>query len=418
MEQRMKRNETIKSDAGMSWEMVRLEDLTENGFMVDGDWIESKDQDPSGNIRLLQLADIGDGYFIDKSNRFINRETSDRLKCTFLKKNDILIARMPDPLGRACIFPFEEENNYVTVVDVCVMRIKKEVDHKYVTYAINSPAFRNKLESQITGTTRLRISGKKLKDLEIPLPPLPIQKRIAEILDAADTLRRKDQALLKKYDELAQAIFIDMFGDPVKNEKGWEVKRLGDVFGSFKYGTNQKSNDNKEGIPVLRIPNVIGNEIDLSNLKYSALELKEIESTKLGKGDLLFVRSNGNPNYTGRSALFLNEGNYSYASYLIRARLKSPNLTLANFIQFALSYKTYRPLILKKATTTAGNYNINTESLKSLSIPIPKQELVDSFFEKMKLKNALSKSIITFKSSDNLFQTLIQKAFKGGLSEK
>ena len=95
----------------MSWKMVKLEELTQNGFMVDGDWIESKDQDPLGEIRLLQLADIGDGYFIDKSNRFINKETAKKLKCTFLKKNDILIARMPDPLGRACLFHFEQENN-------------------------------------------------------------------------------------------------------------------------------------------------------------------------------------------------------------------------------------------------------------------------------------------------------------------
>ena len=76
----------------MKWEMVKLSELTENGFMVDGDWIESKDQDPSGDIRLIQLADIGDGYFVDKSHRFINRETANRLKCTFLKKNDILFA--------------------------------------------------------------------------------------------------------------------------------------------------------------------------------------------------------------------------------------------------------------------------------------------------------------------------------------
>src|SRR5690606_30950896 len=70
---------------------------------------------------------------------------------------------------------------------------------------------------------------KFLKEMEIPLPPLPTQEKIAAILDNADELRRKDQELLKKYDELAQAIFIDMFGDPVRNEKGWEVKKLEEV---------------------------------------------------------------------------------------------------------------------------------------------------------------------------------------------
>jgi type I restriction enzyme S subunit len=82
----------------------------------------------------------------------------------------------------------------------------------------------------------------KFANISVPLPPLPIQKRIADILDAADALRKKDQELLKKYDELAQAIFIDMFGNPVKNEKGWDVKKLGDVFNVASGGTPATTN--------------------------------------------------------------------------------------------------------------------------------------------------------------------------------
>jgi hypothetical protein len=73
------------------------------GLFSDGDWVESKDQDPNGSIRLLQLADIGDGSFIDKSRRFINELKFDELRCTEVLENDILVARMPDPLGRACL---------------------------------------------------------------------------------------------------------------------------------------------------------------------------------------------------------------------------------------------------------------------------------------------------------------------------
>lgn len=84
-----------------------------------------------------------------------------------------------------------------------------------------------KYQNKTTGIINLQLE-RYIEDLQIPLPPLPIQKRIAEILDAADALKRKDQELLKKYNELAQAIFIDMFGDPVKNEKGWEEVMLKD----------------------------------------------------------------------------------------------------------------------------------------------------------------------------------------------
>ena len=71
----------------------------------DGDWVESRDQDPSGEIRLLQLADIGVGKFLDKSNRRVNQEAFERLACREVFPGDVLIARMPDPLGRACVLP-------------------------------------------------------------------------------------------------------------------------------------------------------------------------------------------------------------------------------------------------------------------------------------------------------------------------
>ena len=81
------------------------EALNESQLFTDGDWVESKDQDPNGNVRLIQLADIGVGEFLDKSLKFLTTETAKQLKCTFLEKGDILVARMPEPIGRSCIFP-------------------------------------------------------------------------------------------------------------------------------------------------------------------------------------------------------------------------------------------------------------------------------------------------------------------------
>jgi type I restriction enzyme, S subunit len=87
----------------------------------------------------------------------------------------------------------------------------------------------NLLEEGFKGAGLKHISKGFINNLEIPLPSLSIQKRVVEILDAADALKRKDQELLKKYDELAQAIFIDMFGDPVRNEKGWDIKTIEEI---------------------------------------------------------------------------------------------------------------------------------------------------------------------------------------------
>ncbi len=96
---------------------------------------------------------------------------------------------MPDPLGRCCIFPFDEEEKYVTVVDIAVLRMKINQDINYVKHIINTPQVRHDISLQITGTTRKRITRKKLTRLKIPLPPLAEQQKIAAILDAADSLR-------------------------------------------------------------------------------------------------------------------------------------------------------------------------------------------------------------------------------------
>lgn len=153
------------------------------GLSTDGDWIESKDQDSTGSVRLIQLQDIGDGTFVNKSSRFLTEEKAEELNCTFLSPGDVLIARMPDPLGRACRFP-DIGRQSVTAVDVHVWRKGEHgVDSDFLVYCVNSPEIRQSLQEQASGTTRQRVSGGRLKAQEIPLPPLPEQRRIVRKLD-------------------------------------------------------------------------------------------------------------------------------------------------------------------------------------------------------------------------------------------
>ncbi len=154
--------------------------VARDGIFTDGDWVESKDQDPYGDIRLIQLADIGDRKFLDKSSRFLTRAKAHDLNCTFLKKGDLLVARMPDPLGRCCIFPLDGLDKYVTVVDVCAIRLGTSVvDSKYLMHLINSPRTRADIEALKSGSTRKRISRKNFARIEIPLAPQNEQHRIA-----------------------------------------------------------------------------------------------------------------------------------------------------------------------------------------------------------------------------------------------
>lgn len=166
------------------WAFAQLPDLiTGDGVFIDGDWVESKDQDPNGDVRLIQLADVGDGCFVDKSRRFLTRMRAVELGCTFLNKGDLLIARMPDPLGRACIFPGDKKLA-VTVVDVCVVRGQPEhFSNQWLMYFVNTSAFRDLIHALQSGSTRKRISRGNLSTLGLPIPPRAEQTRIVEKLE-------------------------------------------------------------------------------------------------------------------------------------------------------------------------------------------------------------------------------------------
>lgn len=187
----------------------------ETGIFVDGDWIEKKDQDAKGAVRLIQLADVGPGEFRDKSDRHITVEKADELHCTFLRKGDILIARLGDPLCKACVFPLD--GLYITAVDVAILRIGSDVvNPKYLIYLLNSPWFKDQVKQYESGTTRKRISRKNLDRIEIIFPPLPEQERIvARIeelfsqLDAGVETLKKTKAEIVLY---RQAVFSSVIG--------------------------------------------------------------------------------------------------------------------------------------------------------------------------------------------------------------
>lgn len=198
-------------------------------FVGDGDWIESKDQSESG-IRLIQTGNIGNGVFKDKEDKakFISSDTFSELGCTEIFEGDCLISRLPDPIGRCCILPKLEERT-ITAVDCTILRFNEEIIPQYFVYYSQSRPYSIRIQSKTTGSTRKRISRKNLENIDIPIPSLEEQERIVSELNKINELIRLKKEQLVDYDKLAQSLFYDIFGDPVNNEKGWNVKKLGDV---------------------------------------------------------------------------------------------------------------------------------------------------------------------------------------------
>lgn len=196
------------------------------GLLTDGDWVESKDQDPNGEVRLIQLADIGDGEYLNKSDRHLTYAKARELGCTFLQPGDVLVSRMADPLARACIFPGDTKP-CATVVDACIVRSDGTIAiNEWLRYAINSPQFRGTANSRVAGTTRQRISRKNLQSIDLLVPPVGEQHRIVDLLSRAEGIMRLRREAEEKAAEIIPALFIDMFGDPVANPMGWEVRAL------------------------------------------------------------------------------------------------------------------------------------------------------------------------------------------------
>ena len=167
-----------------SWTSCPLAKLSD--VFTDGNWIETKDQAPAG-IRLVQTGNVGTGEFKDRRDkaRFVDERTFERLNCFEVYPEDILVSRLPDPVGRACMVPDLGER-MITAVDCSIVRPNVQaVDPGYLVYYTQTGEYLRSVDERCTGTTRRRISRKNLGQVPIPLPPLEEQKRIVAKLDQA-----------------------------------------------------------------------------------------------------------------------------------------------------------------------------------------------------------------------------------------
>lgn len=186
---------------GSSAERVALSSLCDT--FIDGDWIEAKDQSNSG-IRLIQTGNVGIGKFKDKDDkaRYISEETFNRLNCTEVIEGDILISRLPDPVGRACIIPAGLGKS-ITAVDCTIIRLNGTVLPKFFVAFTNTPDYAMQIKKVLSGTTRLRVSRANLGKIQIPIPSIEEQRQFVSIVHQAD---KSEFELRKSIDAIDKVI--------------------------------------------------------------------------------------------------------------------------------------------------------------------------------------------------------------------
>jgi type I restriction enzyme S subunit len=402
----------------MSSSLVNLGDALRSArVFTDGDWVESKDQDVDGDVRLVQLADVGDGVFIDKSSRHLTSEKATELRCTFLDQGDILIARMPDPLGRACIFPGSAGPS-VTVVDVCIVRPNPdEHDPRWLMHCLNSPVMRRQVANYATGSTRSRISRGNLAKVRITVPPLVEQRRIAAILDQADALRAKRREALAHFDDLTQSIFLDMFGDPGKNEREWPLRPMSELFRSSpNYGTMIPGTEEPRPWLCLRVANIQGWALDLTSTKYVRLPPEAVERHGVLDGDMLLARAIASEDHLGKSVV-VHPGSehWAFDSHLMRLRF-DPAQARPEFIRQLLRTPGGRARFLAVTRRSAVQFNINTKEIRGLELPIPPMEAQVDFLERVAaVESVRALARLQSQDLDSLYASLQARAFSGRL---
>lgn len=232
----------------------------------------------------------------------VDYETKPSRANRMVLEGEILFAKMK---GTTKVLKITDEiaNEYIFSTGFTTLKNKEDLDRDYLYYVLISKHFQTEKDKYCSGATQKAINNTNLKKIKIPVPPMEIQEKIVQVLDQAQALIDKRKEQIQALDLLIESIFYTMFGDPVKNEKGWEVKALGDCINHINNGLQRRGKDD-DGEIVLRLVELQSNYIDYSNYNRIKLEKGEREKYQIFNEDVLFARVNGNPDYVGRSSVY------------------------------------------------------------------------------------------------------------------
>jgi len=398
----------------VSWPLVSLDDVSvhiRNGASI-------KQSSDMAGLPITRIETIANreinldkcGYADVGGNEFLGHR---------LGSGDILISHINSEkhLGKCAIYEGFRDD-IIHGMNLLCLRPKQEIVFpRFLFHYLSSSVFLQMIPA-ITkkSVNQASFTVTAFKFLKIPLPPLPEQQRIAAILDKADAIRRKRQQAIQLADDFLRAVFLDMFGDPVTNPKGWYTDSLLS-HGSFKNGLNYGRGDSGVSIKCLGVGDfkALKSISDMSTL--STLELNSLPSHDylLKDGDLVFVRSNGNKALVGRCiTIYTNEEQVTFSGFCIRYRVSSHEI-LPEYLNYL-----FRTPSMKKSMLQGGQganiQNINQKILSEISIPIPPSKMQKQFINIVKrFDKTLNKNTNSEYYTAQIFDSLSQQAFSGKL---
>ncbi len=362
---------------------------------------------------------IGLEHVISNNLNITNFGSSEGLKSTksVFYSGDILYGKLRPYLNKVVL----ADRKGICSTDIIVFQVKKDlILPKYMANILRNKAFLIYATTKMSGANLPRVSWQKLKKFKISLPPLETQKKIVEILENAEKLNEWRAAADELADEYLKSVFLEIFGDPKSNPNGWKYANFSEIMigtpqnGLYKHSAYY-TKDNS-GVPILRIDSFYDGKLKkLNNLKRLNCTNEELERFKLENENIVINRVNS-IEYLGKCALIENLLEPTvYESNMMQIKIDKSIINPVYLTKFLCTNFVYNQIV-NKAKKAVNQASINQKDVKSLKILIPPIELQNQFaniiqqVETLKSYQSQSKQQI-----DNLFNTLMQKAFKGEL---
>lgn len=400
------------------WQIAPIEQVV---YFQEGPGVRKTQYTKSG-VKLLNGGNINNGLLtLETTGRFVSEnEAYGKYSHFLVEEEDLLIA-----CSGVTVNKFEGKIAYARkehlplCMNTSTMRFRslnnKILDIEYFRRFLATRYFKNQLQKLITGSAQLNFGPSHIKQMEIPLPPLKEQKRIAAILDKADGLRRKRQQAIQLADEFLRAVFLDMFGDPVLNEKRWNECVLEDVADIRSGVTKGKKIDLSTAVtlPYMRVANVQDGFLDLSVIQKITVSPKDAEKCRLKYGDILLTEG-GDPDKLGRGYVWHEEiKDCIHQNHIFSVRIHDQKNILPVFLSTVISSQRGKLYFLKVGKQTTGIATINKTVLSQFKPIIPPIDLQQKYIDIVNKVNAIKENYN--KNDMTLFDSLGQKAFSGAL---
>lgn len=388
----------------MSWPTEKLGNLV----TIKGGGTPSKKIDEywNGNIPWASVKDLKSRLLLDTEDSITTLGVEKSATNIIARGTIIVPTRMA--LGKVAVAGVDLAINQD--LKALIVNDEEALNKDYLSRFLESKA--KYIESEGKGATVKGITLDFLKGLDVPLPPLEEQKRIAAILDKADAIRQKRKQAIDLANEFLRSVFLDMFGDPVTNPKGLEVVSLIDICNKVTDGTHQSPKWESEGVPFLFISNIVDGKINYETDKYISHEtLKELtKSTPIEKNDILYTTVGS----YGNVALVPGDREFCFQRHI--AHIK-PNqcLVKANFLASMLSSSAIRRQADRLVRGVAQK-TLNLRELKEIKVfNLSLEEQGHYLAITQPVSRMKDKYTLSAHETDTVFKSLSQKAFSGQL---